>query len=238
MTYVAGDAYLHLTATGWAASGRNAKERAPDFMAAQHAQVPAHVVGFLDARRETLAAQGVRTFVSSGAGIRRFSEEVRARAWAALRATPDPDGSIRILTGGWLPDLIIRARFPRSDAGRELYRSCWPLTAPTDDDLAESLCAVEAEDAKKANDPLRAKVLAADAASGPLGVVQAVAWVCRSREVADRLRDLGVDSLDGRCPRQYLVSAQSLGLGGQDIGTINRVWWVARVPEDQPEKSE
>ncbi len=46
LTYVAGDAYLHLTATGWAASGRNAKERAPDFMAAQHAQVPAHVVGF------------------------------------------------------------------------------------------------------------------------------------------------------------------------------------------------
>lgn len=90
---------------------------------------------------------------------------------------------------------------------------------------------MEVEDTRKSSDPLRSKTFAAAEAVGTLRVAQAVVWVVRSREVADRLRDLGVDDR-ARQARQYLVPARALGLGGEDIGPIQRPWWPTRVQPD------
>lgn len=131
--------------------------------------------------------------IVSGAAIRRFSEEVTSRAWAGLKATADGDGSVGLLTGGWHPDALCVTRWPLTEAGRALYRQCWNAPNPSDDDLAESLAALEVEDTRKSGEPLRSKTAAAAQAVGALRVAHAVVWVVRTREVADRLRDLGID---------------------------------------------
>lgn len=232
LTVVGGDAYIYLTSTGWASAGRNAKSRPPDTESAAHARSPRVLGEFIAARSESLAARGIHAHVSSGAAMRRFSEEVKARAWAALRATPDAEGSVGLLTGGWIPDALVVSRWPRTDVGRVLYQRCWGFV-PSDDDLAESVASVEVQTARRSSDPLRAKVAAAEASVSVLGAVQSVIWVCQSRAVADRLRELGVDALDGRAGRQLLVPARALGLEGDDIGPVQRPWWLLTVPPNQ-----
>jgi hypothetical protein len=82
----------------------------------------------------------------------------------------------------------------------------------------------------KASDPLRAKVDRCQAACERLHAARAVLWVVRTRSVADRLRDLGVD--DPRRPSQILVPARDVGFSGEDVGPVRRPWWVTRVPAD------
>lgn len=182
-----------------------------------------------------MAAVGLRAEVVHGAAVRRFSEEVKARAWAGLRAFPDASGALGLMTGGWLPDALLVTRYPMTPDGRALYQRLWGFEPTTDDDLAEAVTGLEAEDQRKANEPLRSKVSTAAEAIASLSVVQSVVWCCRSRDVADRLRDLGVDD-PSRQARQFLVPASALGMNGEDIGPVRRPWWPIAVPEDEPVK--
>jgi len=228
---VGSDPWVWLTATGWQSAGRaSGRERAPDAMTANHAMAPRGLADWLDLRQQTLARTGVRASVVSGAAVRRFSEEVSSRAWAALKSDADGEGAIGLLTGGWIPDALCLTRWPATPEGRALYRRCWGQDG-SDEDLAESIAAVEVEDTRKSADPLRSKTTAAAVAVSSLRVAQAVVWVVRTREVADRLRDLGVDDV-ARQPSQYLVDARTVGLTGEDIGAIVRPWWPTAVPPD------
>ena len=82
----------------------------------------------------------------------------------------------------------------------------------------------------KASAPLRQKVEALEAVCEQLHAARAVLWVVKSRDVARRLRDLGVD--DVRRPSQILVPARDVGLDGEDLGPVRRPWWAVGVPPD------
>jgi hypothetical protein len=99
------------------------------------------------------------------------------------------------------------------------------------DDLAETTYLVKAESSLKANAPLRGKVEQLSAACETLGAARGVLWIVRTRDLARRLRDLGVD--DARRPSHFLVPARDIGLGGEDVGEVRRPWWLTAVPEDR-----
>jgi len=196
-----------------------------------HATAPVALTRWLQARSGTLASQGISIRCTYGASCRRWSGEVTARAWAALRTKGDADGAIGSCTGGVIPDALLYEALPQGVTGRELHARLRGPDDPDDDDLAESTYAVEFEDTRKAEEGLRSKVLRLEAVSDQLHAARAVLWVVRTREVADRLRDLGVDG--DRRPTQVLVPARAVGLDGEDLGPIRRPWWVTRVPPDR-----
>lgn len=227
---IGSDPWVWLTSSGHQASGRaSGRERVPSQESAAHAISPSRVSDYFAARSERLAAFGVDVRVVSGAACRRLSEEVKARAWAALRSRPDAEGSIGLLTGGYIPDALVIVRTPNTEDGKALYRRCWGRE-PSDADLAESTCALEIESRDKREDRTRTKVQAA-AEVVSLGATQAVAWIATSGEVARRLRDLGIDDA-AREPTQWLAPGAAFGIEGEPIGPVTRAWWPLAVPAD------
>jgi hypothetical protein len=221
-----------LTATGWQATGRaSGREVVPTADSVTHAMAPAVLGRWVTARAGALAARGITVKVTYGAACRRWSAEVTARAWAALRTQGDTGGAIGSLTGGLIPDGIVVERLPQGEPGTSLHTALWGSAPVDDDDLAESSYAVEVEDSRKAGDPLRSKVDQLTVACEQLHAARAVLWVVRTREVANRLRDLGVD--DPRRPSQLLVPGRDVGLGGEDVGLVRRPWYLTRVPADE-----
>jgi hypothetical protein len=182
-------------------------------------------------RAGTLAARGVSVSVTYGAACRRWSTEVTAKAWAALRTQGDSGGAVGSLTGGLIPDGLVLERLPQGRAGAQLHAALWGDVPVDDDDLAEAIYALEVEDTRKASEPLRSKVDQLTVACEQLHAARAVLWVVRTREVATRLRDLGVD--DPRRPSQILVPARDVGLGGEDVGAVRRPWYLTAVPSDR-----
>ncbi len=168
-----------------------------------------------------------------GAVQRRFSAEVVARAWAGLRSRPDAEGSLGVLTGGWLPDALVVESWPLTDEGRALYARAWGLPNPERidaDDLAETTVLCEVEDSRKANDPAKWKVVRTEAGLS-LDLGRACIWVCRSNTVARSLVALGVGD-PSRRPGQLLVPAVALGMDGEDVPQVGPVWWPLGVPTD------
>lgn len=227
---VGGDPWVWLTSTGWQAAGRaSGRERQPDFQSAHHYSAGPKTAEWFALRSAALDASGVRVRIASGAVVRRFSEEVKSRAWAALKTHSDGEGHVGLLTGGLRPDSLLVARFPNTPQGRDLYARCWG-TQPTEDDLAESVALLEFEFSRK-GEPVRSKVAALGEAVSTLRAAQAVVFVCDQRSVADDLRALGLDDA-ARQPHMWLVPATALGLPGEDIGPIRRPWWPLSVPAD------
>lgn len=230
--FVGGAAVVWLTSTGWQATGRaSGREVVPSADSIAHATAPAAIGRWIQQRAGTLAGHGISVRTTQGAACRRWSVEVTARAWAALRTTGDGDGAIGSLTGGLVPDGLVVESFPLGQAGAALHARLRGGDPVDDDDLAETTYTLEVESTAKASDPLRAKVERNQAACERLHAARAVLWVVHSRAVADRLRDLGVD--DPRRPSQILVPARDVGLPGQDLGPVRRPWWVTRVPADE-----
>lgn len=229
--FVGGAPVVWLTATGWQATGRaSGREVVPSADSVEHATAPAAIGRWLRQRSATLAAHGVSVRSTQGAACRRWSTEVTARAWAALRTSGDSDGALGSLTGGLIPDGLVVESFPLGQAGAALHARLRGGGPVDDDDLAETTYTLEVEQSQKAETPLRSKVDRCQAACERLHSARAVLWVVRTRAVADRLRDLGVD--DPRRPSQILVPARDVGLSGEDLGPVQRPWWVTRVPAD------
>lgn len=229
--FVAGVPVVWMTSTGYQAVGRSsAKEVLPSAGSVAHATAPAVLSTWLKQRNGALAAEGITVRCTYAAACRRWSTEVTAKAWAALRTHGDADGAIGSCTGGVIPDALIYESFPQGARGRELHARLRGSDVPDDDDLAETTYAVEIEDTRKSQEGLRIKVLRAETVCEKLGAARAVLWVVRTREVANRLRDLGVDS--DRRPSQVLVPASEVGLGGEDLGPIHRPWYMTKVPPD------
>lgn len=220
-----------LTSQGWAATGRpSGREVAPSADSIAHAAAPAHLARWLTQRSRTLAAEGVTVRCTYGGSCRRWSAEVAARAWAALRTTGDGNGAVGSCTGGnVIPDGLVTVGLPSGPTGEALYARLIGGSADPDD-LAETTYALEVESSAKAQSPLRQKVEALEAVCEQLHAARAVLWVVKSRDVARRLRDLGVD--DVRRPSQILVPARDVGLDGEDLGTVRRPWWAVGVPPD------
>jgi len=219
-----------LTATGWQATGRSSgREVVPTADTITHAMAPARLAAWLATRN--LAAYGVSVRATWGPSCRRWSEEVSARAWARLRTAADGSGTVGALTGGLIPDALLVEGWSGPQAAA-FYQQAWGVAPESQDDLTEVVVAVEVEDSRKAADPLRSKVDRWDAALGDLAAARAVLWVVRTREVADRLRGLGVDDPQRR-PWQVLVPGPAVGLGGEDIGPVQRTWWPQLVPAQQ-----
>ncbi|NHC44625.1 hypothetical protein [Motilibacter aurantiacus] len=223
-----------LTSTGWQATGRSSgREAVPTSDSVAHATAPSHVGAWLDARQQRLLAHGIRMTVTWGAACRRWSNEVQARAWGTLRLATDREGAVGSLTGGLIPDGLILQHLPTNEQGEALYAQLHGERPGDPDDLAESTFALEIEDNRKSSSGLRHKVDRWEAATLQLHAAKAVLWVVKTREVARRLRDLGVDST--RRPTQLLVPATALGLPGEDLGHIERPWWPLQVPPDAPQ---
>jgi hypothetical protein len=222
---ISGTAVVWLTSTGWQAVGRpSGREVNPSSDSVAHAAAPSQLASWLAERSETLAAYGITARVTYGSSVRRFSDEIVARAWARLRSYPDPEGAVGSLTGGLLPDGLLIESW-RGPNAAETYRAAWGLHDEAhEDDLAETTTLIEVEDSRKSSEPLRSKVDRLTAVTDTLQAARAVVWIVRTREVADRLRDLGVDD-PSRRPNHLLVDARVVGLGGEDIGSIRKTWW-------------
>ncbi|MCZ2826054.1 MULTISPECIES: hypothetical protein [unclassified Modestobacter] len=234
--FVGGAPVVWLTSTGWQATGRaSGREVVPSADSVAHATAPAAIGRWLQQRAATLGGHGITVRATQGAACRRWSAEVTARAWAALRTTGDADGAIGSLTGGLLPDGLIMESFPLGKAGAALHARLRGGTPVDDDDLAETTYTLEVESSSKGSSPLRSKVDRNQAACEQLHAARAVLWVVNTRAVADRLRDLGVD--DPRRPSQILVPARDVGLDGEDLGPVRRPWWVTRVPPDEDQSA-
>lgn len=230
--FVGGAPVVWLSATGWQATGRSAgRESIPSADSIAHATAPAAIGRWLQQRAGALATLGITVRTTQGSACRRWSAEVTARAWAALRTTGDADGALGSLTGGLIPDGLVMESFPLGEAGAALHARLRGGAPVDDDDLAETTYTLEVETSVKASDPLRSKVDRNRAACEQLHAARAVLWVVNTRAVADRLRDLGVD--DPRRPSQILVPARDVGLSGEDLGPVRRPWWVTRVPADR-----
>jgi hypothetical protein len=229
--FVGRTAVVWLSTTGWQAGGFSRRAgTAPTAQTLEHAMAPSRLRQWLDQRAASLAAQGIGVRCVHGAACRRWSADLTASAWGALRVSADSDGLLGSLTGGLIPDALVIERFPSGDLGRQLHHRLRGSKPASDDDLAETTYAVEIEDSRKAAEPLRGKVDRLEAACERLQAAHAVLWIVRTREVADRLRDLGVDS--DRRPTQLLVAGRDVGLGGDDVGGVRRPWYMTRVPPD------
>jgi hypothetical protein len=107
--FVGSDAVVWLTATGWQATGRaSGREVDPTADSVAHEMAPAALSRRVHARAGTLGSRGISVKGTYGAACRRWSAEVTARAWAALRTQGDTGGAIGGLTGGLIPDGITR----------------------------------------------------------------------------------------------------------------------------------
>ena len=231
LAVVGSEPAVWLTATGFQSVGRQAKEKPPTTESLAHSLAPQGIAQYIAERQPAMEAAGLRLTVSSGPSCSRFSEQVVAQAWALLRSTADAEGSIGSCTGGVVPDALITERYSLDEAGSSLYARCWPDSKPDLDDLAETTVAVEVQDSRMADEPLRHRVEKWSAAVESLRAARAVLWVVRSQSVALRLAALGVGD-HSRRPGQLLVPAHALGLGGQPFD-VQRPWWVTAVPVDQ-----
>ncbi|MGY2083919.1 hypothetical protein [Blastococcus sp. SYSU DS0539] len=229
--FVGGAPVVWLTATGWQATGRaSGREVIPSADSVAHATAPAAIGRWLQRRAATLGGHGITVRSTQGAACRRWSAEVTARAWAALRTSGDADGAIGSLTGGLIPDGLVVQSFPLGPHGAALHARLCGGAPADDDDLAETTYTLEVEESGKHTPVLRHKLDRCQAACEQLHAARAVLWVVRTRAIADRLRDLGVD--DPRRPSQILVPARDVGLDGEDLGPVRRPWWVTQVPAD------
>lgn len=217
---VAGEPFVWLTTTGWQASGKaSGRERPPSAETAEHASAPQHVGTWL---AERLAPYpGLTVTVATGDPCREFSERVKALAWSRIQGTGDANGEAGPLTGGLVPDALLVERFPDAVT----YAGAWGQEPSTAEDLAEQTTALEVEDSRKSDGPLRWKVERWRTALH-LGAAHAVVWVVRSVEVAERLQALGVGKPS---ERQLLVPGHAVGLGGDPLDGIEQHWWPLRL---------
>lgn len=228
---VGGVPVVWLTSTGWQAVGRSSgREVVPTADTIGHALAPRLLDEWLSARTAHLGSEHISVRVLTGAACRRWSEEVKARAWALISSHAgaiDSDGAVGTLTGGYIPDALVIERWMGPHA-EEWHTSAWPGSKPSPDDLAETAVAVEVEDTRKSGEALRSKVERADALINRLHLCRSVLWLVRSRDVRDRLADLGVGT-ENRRPGQLLVAASALGLPGENLSPVGTPWWPLRL---------
>lgn len=234
---VGGIAVVWLTSTGWQAVGRSSgREVVPTADTIGHALAPRLLDDWLATRAARLGSENISVRVLTGAACRRWSEEVKARAWSLISSHAgaiDTDGAVGTLTGGYIPDALIIERWMGAHA-EEWHSSAWPGSTPSPDDLAETTVAVEVEDTRKSGEALRSKVERADALINRLHLCRSVLWLVKSRDVRDRLADLGVGT-EHRRPGQLLVAASALGLSGDELSPVGSAWWPLRlVPTLEP----
>lgn len=216
---VGGEPFIWLTTTGFQSCGKpSGRERTPDAEGAEHAIAPTKLARWL--RTRLAPHQGLTVSVATGTATADFQRAVAALAWGRIQSKGDPSGALGSINQGIRPDAVMVERFPSA----QTYLQAWGISPADPLDLAEQTVALEIEDSRKADHPLRAKVERWDTALD-LGAAFAVVWVVRSAKVAERLQALGVG---GTRPRQLLVAGADVGLGGDKLD-LEPVWWPLRL---------
>jgi hypothetical protein len=148
-----------------------------------------------------------------------------------LKTQADSSGALGILTGGLIPDCLLIERRPANDYGSQLFESAWGAKPNDIDEVAETVIAVEVQNAERqAGDPLRSKVDAWSSAIENLKVASRVLWIVE-RKAAKVLISLGVGD-PFRRPGQIIVSSGAVGLGGDTFDVPGSRWWVLGVPRN------
>ncbi len=221
-----GEPVCWLTATGHQAAGKTrGNEVRPTSDSLAHALAPSRLAKWLVPFGPELAKDGVELSVVWGPSCRAFSERVISLSWARLKTLADPSGGIGLLTGGLIPDALLIERRPIDQAGADNYQKCWGFAPSNVDELAETVVAIEVQNAtRQASDPLRSKVDAWSTAIEKLNVASVVLWIVEP--AASRvLISLGVGD-QSRRPGQILVSSGAVGLGGETFQVPGPSWWV------------
>lgn len=137
--FVGRTAVVWLSTTGWQAAGMSRRAGTPPTaQTLQHAMAPSRLRQWLDQRTASLAAQGIAVRCVHGAACRRWSADLTASAWGALRVSADSDGLLGSLTGGLIPDALVIERFPSGDLGHQLHHRLRGPKSASDGDLAET----------------------------------------------------------------------------------------------------
>ena len=145
-----------------------------------------------------------------------------------MKTLADPSGTIGLLTGGLIPDALLIERRTINKAGEDNYQKCWGIPAGGPDELAETIVAIEVQNAtRQASDPLRSKVDAWSTALEKLNVASVVLWIVEPA-ACKVLASLGVGDQTRR-PGQYLVSSGAVGLSGENFAVPSPDWWVLSV---------
>lgn len=227
-----GEAICWLTATGHQATGKSrGNEVRPTSDSLAHALAPSRLAKWIQPIAPELALEGVELSVTWGPSCRAFSERVMSLAWARLKTLADPSGSIGLLTGGLIPDALLIERRTIDKIGEDHYQKCWGISPNNVDELAETIVAIEVQNAtRQSSDPLRSKVDAWSTAIERLNVASVVLWIVEPA-AHKVLVSLGVGDPDRR-PGQILVSSGAVGLGGDNFSVQGPRWWVLDVPHN------
>lgn len=226
-----GEAICWLTATGHQAAGKTrGNEVRPTSDSLAHALAPSRLAKWIQPLAPGLALEGVELGVTWGPSCKAFSERVISLAWARLKTLADPSGTIGLLTGGLIPDALLIERRTIDKAGEDNYQRCWGTPANSPDELAETIVAIEVQNAtRQASDPLRSKVDAWSTAIEKLKVASVVLWIVEPA-ACKVLVSLGVGDPSRRAG-QILVSSGAVGLGGENFAVPGPEWWVLSTPK-------
>jgi len=221
-----GEPVCWLTATGHQAAGKTrGNEVRPTSDSLSHALAPSRLAKWLQPLAPQLALEGVELSVTWGPSCRAFSERVISLAWARLKSLADPSGTIGLLTGGLIPDALLIERRTIDQTGEANYLKCWGNQANGLDELAETIVAIEVQNAtRQASDPLRSKVDAWSTAIEKLNVASSVLWIVEPG-ASKVLTSLGVGD-PSRRPGQLLISSGAVGLSGDNFLAPGPEWWV------------
>ena len=227
---VDGVAVIWLTASGHQAAGKSRGfEVRPTSDSLSHALGPSRLAKWLEPLNPTLNPYGIEVSVTWGPSCQAFSRRTEALAWARLKTQADQTGDVGMLTGGLIPDALIIERRPVSEYGVQLFQSAWKQNPADRDEVAETVVAVEVQNAtRQASDPLRSKVDAWSTAVENLKVASRVLWIVEPA-ACKVLTSLGVGD-PGRRPGQLLVSSGAVGLGGETFDVPGQRWWLLDVP--------
>ncbi len=226
---------LYLSAAGVKASGRSMRNLSvhPSSQSLRHSLAPSRFADWVKPIEKELAKQEVGLHVTWGPSCRAYSDRVIAMSWAKIKVAADNSGSLGILTGGQFPDFLVIENRTADEKGAQHFLNSWGVPARNADELAETTIACEIQLSERTQGgSLRPKVDAYSAAIEVLGAAHRVVWIA-DEKVAQILINLGLND-EYRRPGQILISAASVGLGGEDFETNSR-WWVLDVP--RPQKS-